>query len=128
MAVQAGDSNREKPSVQKLPYVKMPSLGPVRQTASVAVRSTLLFNALKGMNKIYVCHQDLFHKGQMIIIGERFVAKIVDYGSLVLDRPLDQEYPSGTTVRALTPQESRSVGGQDIQSTIGIPNSQEIPD
>ena len=113
MAVQARDSNREKPSVQTLPHVKKPVTQPVGQTANVAVRSTLLFNALKGTNKIYVCHQDLFHKGQTIIIGQRFVAKIIDYGSLVLDRPLDQDYPSGTTVRALTPQESNSQGISD---------------
>ena len=66
----------------------MPLLEAVRQTANVAVRSTLLFNAQKGTNKIYVCHQDLFYKGQAII-GQRFVAKIVDHGSLVPDRPLD---------------------------------------
>ena len=137
MAVQARDSNREKPSVQKVPYVKIPSsvammagkpFREVRQTANVAVRSTLLFNAPKGTNKIYVCDQQLFRKGQTIIIGQCFVAKIIDYGSLVLDRFLDQDYPSGTTVRAITPQDAHSVSAQDLQSTSQIPNSQGISD
>ena len=128
MAVQARDSNREKPSVQTLPHVKVPVTQPVGQTANVAVRSTLLFNAPKGTNKIYVCDQQLFRKGQTIIIGQDFVAKIIDYGSLVLDRFLDQDYPSGTTVRAITPQDVHGVSGQELQSTIGIPNSQGISD
>ena len=128
MAVQARDSNREKPSVQTLPHVKVPVTQPVGQTANVAVRSTLLFNAPKGTNKIYVRDQQLFQKGQTIIIGQCFVAKIIDYGSLVLDRPVDQDYPSGTTVRAITPQDVHGVSGQELQSTIGIPNSQGISD
>ena len=62
----------------------------------------------------------VFHKGQTIIIGERFVAKIVNFGSLILDRNLDQNYPAGTTVRAITPQDAcgvDGVGGQNAQST-----------
>ena len=128
MAVQARDSNREKPSVQTLPHAKVPVTQPVGQTANVAVRSTLLFNARKGTNKIYVCDQQLFRKGQTIIIGQCFVAKIIDYGSLVLDRPSDQDYRNGTTVRAITPQDAHGVSRHELQSTIGIPNSQEISD
>ena len=56
------------------------------------------------------------------------MAKIIDYGSLVLDRPLDQDYPSGTAVRAITPQDAHGVSGQELQSTIGIPSSQGISD
>ena len=120
MSVQTRGSNQEKPSVQTLPYAKstgsMPPLEPVRQIAHVAVCSTLLFNERKGTNRIIVCHQHLFHKGQTIIIGEHFVAKIVDFGSLVLDRNLDQDYLCGTIVRTITPQDARGIGGQNTQS------------
>ena len=105
---------------------KVPVSQPVGQTANVAVRSTLLFNAPKGTNKICACDQQLFRRGQTIIIGQDFVAKIIDYGSLVLF--LDQDYPSGTTVRAITPQDAHGVSGHDLQSTIGIPNGQGISD
>ena len=105
----------------------MPPLAPVRQIANVAVCSVLLFNNRKGTTHIYVHHQHLFHKAQTII-GERFVAKIINFGSLVLHTNLDQDYPSGTTVRAITPHDARGVGGQDIQSTHGVPNSQRITD
>ena len=65
-------------------------------------------------------------QGSMIIIHERFVAKIVDFGSLVLDRPLDQDYPCGTTARAITPQDAHGVDGQDRLSSNRIPNIQGI--
>ena len=121
MSVQTRDSKQEKPSVQTLPCAKstgsMPPLEPVRQMMNVAARSTLMVSGLKGTNFIYVCHQDLFHKGQTIITGERFVAKIIDFGSLVLDRNLDQTFPAGTIVRTITPQDARGVGGQNTQST-----------
>ena len=121
MSVQTRDSKQEKPSVQPFPYAKstgsMTPLEPVRQLGNVAVSSDLLFDADKGTNRIIVCHQHLFHKGQTIIIGERFVAKIVNFGSLILDRNLDQNYPAGTIVRTITPQDARGVGGQNTQST-----------
>ena len=121
MSVQTRDSKQEKPSVQTLPHAKsigsMLPLEPVRQTGNVAVCSTLMFAARKGTNRIYVYHENFFHKGQTIIIGERFVAKIIDYGSLVLDRNLDQDFPHDTRVRTITPQDVRGVGGQNTQPT-----------
>ena len=95
---------------------------------NVAARSTLMVSGLKGTDFIYVNHQDLFHKGQTIIIGECFVAKIVDFGSLVLDRKLDRTFPAGTTVRAITPQDTRGVDGQNTQSTQNNQRTNQIGD
>ena len=132
MSVQTRDLKQEKPSVQTLPHAKstgsMTPLEPVRQMVNVAARSTLLVSGLKGTDFIYVCHQDLFHKGQTIIIGERFVAKIVVFGSLVLDRKLDRTFPAGTRVRAITPQDTRGVDGQNTQSTQNNQRTNQIGD
>ena len=57
----------------------------------------------------------------MIIIHELFVAQIIDFGSLVLERKLDQTFPAGAIVRAITPQETHNVDSQNRQSTHGIP-------
>ena len=91
-----------------------------RPTVNDAVWSTLAMTALQGTNRTYVYDQQLFHKGQMIIIHELFVAQIIDFGSLVLDRNLNQTFPTGAIVRAITPQEVHGVDGQDRQLTHGI--------
>ena len=50
---------------------------------------------LQCANRIFVHDQQPFRKGQVIIIHEFFVAQIIDFGSLVLDRNLDQTFPCG---------------------------------
>ena len=77
--------------------------------------------ALQGTNRIYVFDQQLFlTRVKWSIIHELFVAQIIDFGSLVLDRNLDQTFPAGAIVRA-TPQEVHRADGQNRQSTHGIP-------
>ena len=46
------------------------------------------------------------------------MAQIVDFGSLVLDRTLDQTFLAGAIVHAITPQDVNGVNGQSRQLTI----------
>ena len=48
--------------------------------------------------RIYVDDQTHFKVGKIIIICELFMAQEIALGSLVLDRPLDREYPAGSEV------------------------------
>ena len=61
------------------------------------------FPSLKGMTRIYVDDQTHFKVGKIIIICELFMAQVVAFGSLVLDRPLDRDYPVGSPIREVTP-------------------------
>ena len=88
-----------------------------------AVWSTLAMPALQGTNRIYVHDQQLFRKGQVIITHELFVAQIIDFGSLVLDRNLDQTFPAGAIVRAITPQEIDDPYNRHKEFQLSIRNS-----
>ena len=68
--------------------------------------------ALKGTKRIYVQDQSEFKLGNTILICEIFAAQVVAYGSLILDRALDRDYPVGTTVRELTPVDDQRVDSQ----------------
>ena len=54
------------------------------------------------MTRIYVDDQTHFKVGKIIIICELFMAQVIALGSLVLDRPLDRDYPAGAPIRELT--------------------------
>ena len=55
------------------------------------------------MTRIYVDDQTHFKVGKIIIICELFMAQVIALGSLVLDRPLDRDYPAGALIREVTP-------------------------
>ena len=57
----------------------------------------------KGVTRIYVDDQTHFKVGKIIIICELFMAQVIALGSLVLNRPLDRDYPAGSPIRELTP-------------------------
>ena len=57
---------------------------------------------VKGSRRIYVQDQTGFRIGRIILIHDLFAAQIDAYGSIVLDRPVDRDYPVGSTVRELT--------------------------
>ena len=103
------------------PIRSIEPLEPNRPTVNDAVWSALAMPALQDTNRIYVHDQQLFRKLQMIIIHELFVAQNIDFGSLVLDRNLDQTFPAGAIVRAITPQEVDDPYRQNRQSTQRIP-------
>ena len=67
--------------------------------------SRLAVTSLKGVRRIYVDDQTHFKVGKMIIIRNLFMAQVIALGSLVLDRPLDQDYPAGSPIRELTPRD-----------------------
>ena len=50
--------------------------------------------------------------GRIVIIHDLFAAQIVAYGSIVIDRPVDRDYPIGSTVRELTPEDDHRVDSQ----------------
>ena len=65
--------------------------------------SRLALPSLKGVTRIYVDDQTHFKVGKIIIICELFMAQVIAFGSLILDRPLDRDYPAGSPIREVTP-------------------------
>ena len=75
-------------------------------------KTVLTMAALKGTRRLYVQDQTGFRIGRIVIIHDLFAAQIVAYGSIVIDRPVDRDYPIGSTVRELTPQDDQRVDSQ----------------
>ena len=85
---------------------------PPRNYVEGFANTTLTMAALKGSRRIYVQDQTGFRIGRIILIHDLFAAQIVAYGSIVLDRPVDRDYPVGSTVRELTPLDDHRVDSQ----------------
>ena len=85
---------------------------PPRNYVEGFAATTLTMAALKGTKRLYVQDQTGFRIGRIVIIHDLFAAQIVAYGSIIIDRPVDRDYPAGSTVRELTPLDDHRVDAQ----------------
>ena len=85
---------------------------PPRHYVEGFANSVLAMAALKGTRRIYVQDQKDFQWGRVVSIHEIFAAQVIAYGSLVLDRALDRDYPVGVSVREVTPVDDQRVDSQ----------------
>ena len=85
---------------------------PLRGREEEFPATVLTMAALKGTRRLYVQDQSGFRIGRIVIIHDLFAAQIVGYGSIIIDRPVDRDYPVGSTVRELTPQDDHRVDSQ----------------
>ena len=85
---------------------------PQRDHVEGFAATILTMAALKGTRRLYVQDQTGFRIGRIVIIHDLFAAQIVACGSFVIDRPVDRDYPVGSTVRELTPQDDHRVDSQ----------------
>ena len=83
--------------------IVLPIATPIRVSTPECACSRLAIPSLKGVTRIYVEDQTHFKVGKIIIICELFMAQVIAFGSLVLDRPLDRDYPAGASIREVAP-------------------------
>ena len=86
--------------------------GNQKNSSETFPKTVLTMAALKGTKRLYVQDQTGFRIGRIVIIHDLFAAQIVAYGSIVIDRPVDRDYPIGSTVRELTPEDDHRVDSQ----------------
>ena len=79
--------------------IVLPVATPIRVSTPECACSRLALPSLKGVTRIYVEDQTHFKVGRIIIICELFMAQMIAFGSLVLDRPWDRDYPAGASIR-----------------------------
>ena len=92
------------PSVRKDPTpIVLPVATPIRVSTPECACSRHALPSLKGVTRLYVEDQTHFKVGKIIIISELFMAQVIAFGSLVLDRPLDRDYPAGAPIREVAP-------------------------
>ena len=92
--------------------VVLPVATPIRVSTPECACSRLAIPSLKGVTRIYVEDQTHFKVGKIIIICELFMAQVIAFGSLVLDRPLDRDYPAGASIREVAPTDDVVVDGR----------------
>ena len=78
---------------------------PERVRGDGAARTTLQIPVFIGQRKLWVKSYEGFFRHDITILGEKFLAFIADFGSIVLDRPVDQNFLQGTEMRGLSPQD-----------------------
>ena len=100
--------------------VVLPVATPIRVSTPECACSRLALPSLKGVTKIYVEDQTHFKVGKIIIICELFMAQVIAFGSLVLDRPLDRDYPAGASIREIAPTDDVVVDGRGRTIINGI--------
>ena len=92
------------PSVRDNPTpIVLPVATPIRVSTPECACSRLALPSLRGVTRIYVEDQTHFKLGKIITICELFMAQVIAFGSLVLDRPLDRDYPAGAPIGEVTP-------------------------
>ena len=75
---------------------------PERQAVEVHTPTTVITTmACQGDTKIEVSEPDLFPVGKYIVIQESLIHMVTGKGSLILDRPLNRDFLTGTSVRLL---------------------------
>ena len=79
--------------------IVLPVSTPIRVSTPECACSRLAIPSLKGVTRIYVEDQTHFKVGKIILICELFMAQVIAFGSLVLDRPLDRDYPARASIR-----------------------------
>ena len=97
---------------------------PERVRGDGIARTTLQIPVFIGQRKLRVRSYEGFSRHDIIILGEKFLAFIADFGSIVLDRPVDQNFPQGTELRGLSPQDLVT---QDLEGNALVNNMRVEP-
>ena len=102
--------------------IVLPVATPIRVSTPECACSRHAIPSLKGVTRIYVEDQTHFKVGKIIIICELFMAQVIAFGSLVLDRPLDRDYPAGASIREVAPTDDvvADVRGRTIINGIAM--------
>ena len=106
--------------VRDIPTPPLPVVTSTRVSTPECACSRLALPSLKGVTRIYVDDQTHFKVGKIIIICELFMAQVIALGSLVLDRPLDRDYPAGSPIRELTPADDYVVDARGRNIVNGV--------
>ena len=74
-------------------------------SATTVIVSALEFPLFKGNKRVFVRDAHLFAIGKDVVIDRWFVSLITGKGSIIIDDPAPTDFPSGTSVRAIGPDD-----------------------
>ena len=74
-------------------------------SASTIIMSTLEMPPFKGSKRVFVRDPNFYIFRKYIVIARWFVTQIIGRGSLIIDEPSPQDFPMGTSVRTIGPDD-----------------------
>ena len=74
-------------------------------SATTVIVSALELPLFKGNKRVFVRDAHLFVTGKDVVIDRWFVSLITGKGSIIIDDPAPTDFPSGTSVRTIGPDD-----------------------
>ena len=108
---------------QGLPYDPPPGL--TRSSSMTGSGTTIIVSSLelplvKGSKRVFVRDAHLFAIGKYVVIDRWFVSKIVGRGSIFIDDPSPTDFPIGTSVRTIGPEDQWTIDEDGRMQLNGI--------
>ena len=111
---------------QGLPYDPPPGLNrssSVAGSGTTVILSSLELPLVKGSKRVFVRDAHLFAIGKYVVIDRWFVSKVTGRGSIFIDDPSPTEFPIGTSVRTIGPEDQWTVDEDGRMHLNSIPTN-----
>ena len=111
---------------QGLPYDPPPGLNrssSVAGSGTTIILSSLELPLVKGSKRVFVRDAHLFAIGKYVVIDRWFVSKITGRGSIFIDDPSPTEFPIGTSVRTIGPEDQWTIDENGRMHLNSIPTN-----
>ena len=111
---------------QELPQDTPPGLvhsASMAGSATTIIVSSLELPLFKGSKRVFVRDAHLFVIGKYVVIDRWFVSQITGRGSIFIDDPAPTDFPSGTSVRTVGPDDQWTIDEDGRMHLNGIPTN-----
>ena len=111
---------------QGLPYDPPPGLNrspSMAGSGTTIILSSLELPLVKGSKRVFVRDAHLFAIGKYVVIDRWFVSKVVGRGSIFIDDPSPTEFPIGTSVRTIGPEDQWTIDENGRMHLNNIPTN-----
>ena len=110
-----GPSNDPPPGLSRHPSMT--------GSATTIVLSSLELPLVKGSKRVFVRDAHLFLIGKYVVIDRWFVSQVVGKGSIFIDDPSPTDFPIGTSVRTIGPEDEWTIDGDGRMHLNGVPTN-----
>ena len=98
------------------------------RSSSLAGSATVIVSSLeiplvKGSKRVFVRDAHLFVIGKYVVIDRWFVSQIIGRGSIFIDDPAPTDFPTGTSVRTIGPDDQWTIDDDGRMHLNGIPTN-----
>ena len=92
-------------------------------SATTIILSSLELPLVKGSKRVFVRDAHLFVIGKYVVIDRWFVSQITGKGSIFIDDPAPTDFPIGTSVRTIGPDDQWTIDENGRMHLNGIPTN-----